>query len=395
MNLWELIVMAVENIRGNKLRSFLTTLGIVIGIAAVISVVAIGQGGRTMLMQEMENIGVNIFAIYVDYREGESQGPNDLTLMDVSVIKQAVPEVKYLAPLSYNQMKLRGTKGQKSVQIIGTTADYNEIRNFKNRWGRFISEDDNQALRRVIVLEEDTAKILFGSANPVGKQVMIDNNSAMVAGVLKKETSQLGFNSGQTAYIPISVFSSMTGWSYINDLEGSAVSKEQVEPAMEKSKQILARRHNAGSNHYVSYSMEQEMQSANKITGIVGLIISCIAGISLLVGGIGVMNIMLVSVTERTREIGIRMALGAERKDILVQFLIESIVLCLLGGLIGVTIGYGGAWIVAKIAKWPSLVSWSTILLAFGFSAGVGLFFGIYPANQASKLNPIDALRRE
>jgi len=394
MNLWELIVMAVENIRGNKLRSFLTTLGIVIGIAAVISVVAIGQGGRAVLMQEMENIGVNIFAIYVDYREGESQGANDLTLTDVSLIKQTVPEVKYLAPLSYSQMKLRGTKGQKSVQIIGTTADYAEIRNYEMRWGRFIREDDNQANRRVIILEEDTARLLFGSANPVGKQVMIDNNSAMVAGVLKKKTSQLGFNSQQSAYIPISVFFNMTGWRYVNDLEGSAVSKEQVASAMEKSKRILERRHNA-AKHYAVESMEQQMQSANKITGIVGLIISCIAGISLLVGGIGVMNIMLVSVTERTREIGIRMALGAERKDILVQFLIESIVLCLLGGLIGVILGYGGAWIVAKIAKWPSLVSWSTVLLAFGFSAGVGLFFGIYPANQASKLNPIDALRRE
>ena len=225
MNLWELIVMAVENIRGNKLRSFLTTLGIVIGIAAVISVVAIGQGGRAVLMQEMENIGVNIFAIYVDYREGESQGANDLTLTDVSLIKQTVPEVKYLAPLSYSQMKLRGTKGQKSVQIIGTTADYAEIRNYEMRWGRFIREDDNQANRRVIILEEDTARLLFGSANPVGKQVMIDNNSAMVAGVLKKETSQLGFNSGQSAYVPISVLFNMTGWRYVNDLEGSAVSQ--------------------------------------------------------------------------------------------------------------------------------------------------------------------------
>jgi putative ABC transport system permease protein len=163
---------------------------------------------------------------------------------------------------------------------------------------------------------------------------------------------------------------------------------------MERSKSILERRHNA-PGHYEARSMEQEMQSANKILGIVGLVIGLIAGISLLVGGIGVMNIMLVSVTERTREIGIRMALGARRQDILVQFLFESIVLCLMGGIIGTVLGYGGAYVVAKIAHWPPLVSWWTILIAFLFSAGVGLFFGLYPANQAARLKPIEALRRE
>lgn len=393
MHLWELIIIAVGNLRGNKPRSFLTILGIVIGIAAVILVVGVGQGGRSALMQEMENFGTNIFTIGVD-KQDQSIQERSLELTDIEAIKRLTPEVKYLAPLSYSQMNLRGTRGQQAVMIIGTTADYAGVRNLARRWGRFINEDDDQIGRRIIVLEEDTANKLFGPGNPVGQQLMINNDSAVVAGVLKKDVSSMGFDSGEVAYVPISFMFNMTGWRAVNQIYGSATSREQVNTAMEKCKRFLERRHNA-PGHYITYSMEQDMQSANKITAIIELIISFIAGISLLVGGIGVMNIMLVSVAERTREIGIRMALGAERKDIIAQFLIESIVLCLLGGMIGIVLGHGGALIVAKIAKWPPVFSWSTIMIAFGFSTCIGLFFGIYPANKASRLKPIDALRRD
>ncbi|MEN6348752.1 MAG: ABC transporter permease [Syntrophomonas sp.] len=394
MNIGELVLVAVESIRSNKLRSFLTTLGIVIGIAAVIAVVGIGQGGRAMLMQEMEKFGTNLFGIWVNYQEGESWRPGDLQMTDISIIKEMVPQVKYLAPVTYEQIQLRGTKGQKSVQVIGTNADYAKIRNLETRWGRFIRNDDAAVGRRVIVLDEKTALKLFGPGNPVGKRVMLMNNSAVVVGVIKNDSSMLGFNSQQIAYLPWPFLTRLTEWNVINELQGSAVSKEEVEPAMNLAKKILERRHNS-PNHYYAYSMEQEMESANEVTGIMTLVIGCIAGISLLVGGIGVMNIMLVSVTERTREIGIRMALGARRKDILVQFIIESIVLCLLGGFIGILLGYGGALLIAKLAKWPPLVSWWTVLIAFAFSVAVGLFFGIYPANRASKLDPIEALRRD
>lgn len=394
MNILELIVVAVESIRSNKLRSFLTTLGIVIGIAAVIAVIAIGQGGRVMLMQEMEKFGVNLFALYVNYSEGEGYRLGDLLVDDVTVIRQSIPEVQYMAPLSYNQMKLRGERGTETVQVIGTTQDYASIRSMELLYGRFLNQDDQAAGRGVIVIDEDTARTIFGAGNPVGEKLIVDSSPALVVGVLKKDTSLMSFDSRQTAYIPMAYMDYLTGWNVIHEIWGSATSKDEVALAMERSKKIMERRHNA-PGHYATVSMEQEMQSANKITGIVGIIISCIAGISLLVGGIGVMNIMLVSVTERTREIGIRMALGARRKDILVQFLVESIVLCLLGGIIGTAIGYGGAFLVAAIAKWPPLVSWWTVLIAFLFSATIGLFFGIYPANRAAKLNPIEALRRE
>lgn len=394
MNFGEVLIVALDNIRTNKLRSFLTTLGIVIGIAAVISIVAIGQGGRAMLISEMEKLGTNMFAIWVNYSEGESWRPGDLQVNDINVIKELVPEIEYLAPMSYYQSKLRGKKGEESVQIMGTNPDLMQIRNLQLAQGRFLSEDDESAGRRVIVIEEDTARELFGSQNPLGQRVVMGSNSAVVIGVIKKDTSTLNFDSQQSAYIPLSFMNQLRRYQVISQLYGSAVSKEDVDTAMEKSKMVLERRHNA-PDHYYAYSMEQEMQSANKIIGIISMIISCIAGISLLVGGIGVMNIMLVSVTERTREIGIRMALGARRKDILFQFLVESVVLCLLGGFIGTILGYGGAFLVATIAKWPPLVSWWTVAIAFAFSAGIGLFFGIYPANQAAKLNPIEALRRE
>lgn len=394
MSFWEVLIVAFDNIRSNKLRSFLTTLGIVIGIAAVISVVAIGQGGRAMLINEMEKMGTNMFAVWVNYSEGESWRPGDLQVNDINVIKEAVPEIEYLAPISYYQGKLRGKKGEESVLIMGTNPDLLKIRNLQLAQGRFLSEDDESAARRVIVIEEDTARNLFGSENPLGQRVVIGSNSAVVIGVIKKDSSAISFDSRQNAYIPLAFMDQLRRYQVISELWGSAVSKEDVDTAMEKCKMILERRHNA-PDHYYTYSMEQEMQSANKIIGIMSMIISCIAGISLLVGGIGVMNIMLVSVTERTREIGIRMALGARRRDILFQFLVESIVLCLLGGFIGTILGYGGAFIVASIAKWPPLVSWWTVAIAFAFSAGIGLFFGIYPANRAAKLDPIEALRRD
>jgi putative ABC transport system permease protein len=394
VNIWELVTVAMESVRSNKLRSFLTTLGIVIGIAAVISVVAIGQGGRAMLMKELESFGTNLFVIYVDYREGQSTHPNDLQFSDIKVIKDAVPEVKYMAPATYGNMRLRGEKNQKTLSVIGTNEDYANIRNLKLSRGRFLSSEDQSGMRKVIVIEEDTARDLFGSNDALGKQVNINGNSAIVVGILQNDTSQISFDSRQTAYIPLSFMDYINNWKFIHQFYGSATSKEAVQAAMDKSTLIMERRHNV-PNHYVGQSMENEMQTVNNVTGIMSLIISCIAGISLLVGGIGVMNIMLVSVTERTREIGIRMALGARRKDILTQFLIESIVLCLLGGIIGTILGYGGAYIVAKIAHWPPLVSWGTVLIAFTFSACVGLFFGLYPANQAAKMNPIEALRRD
>lgn len=394
MNLLECVRVALEGIMTSKLRSFLTTLGIVIGIAAVIAVVAIGQGGRAVLMAEMEKIGTNIFAIYVDWRSNRPTTNREFNLADVAVIKDNVPGVTHLSPVNNAQCNIRGPKDQVSARVIGVSSDYAYIRKFNLKEGHFFTEEDDEGKRRVAVLGEALAGQVFGRTEALGSMITLNNTPFLVVGILAKNESALGFSENPSIYIPIQAWQSMFNTQAVHSLEGSAASKEQVNEAMHQAVQVLERRHQA-PGRYASMSMEQEMQTANKITGIMTLIIGAIAGISLFVGGIGVMNIMLVSVTERTREIGIRMALGARRKDILVQFLIEAVMLCLLGGVIGMALGIGGAFLIAKLAKWPPLVSWWTALLAFAFSAAIGVVFGLLPANKAAKLNPIEALRRE
>ena len=393
MNLLESIRVALEGIMVSKLRSFLTTLGIVIGIAAVIAVVAIGQGGRAVLMSEMEKIGTNIFVIYVDWRSSKQITGREFDLSDVAVIKDKVPDVTHLSPVNQTMGDIRGPKEKTYTQITGVSSDYAYIRKLKLKEGRFFAEEDDTGKRRVAVLDEDLAVQIFGRSQALGSKVTLGDTPFLVVGIIAKGESALGFSDNPRVYIPIQVWQAMFN-DQVQELEGSVASKEKVEEAMGQAVKVLERRHRVVGN-YASVSMEQEMQTANKITGIMTMVIGAIAGISLFVGGIGVMNIMLVSVTERTREIGIRMALGARRRDILVQFLIEAVVLCLLGGVIGMALGTGGAYLIAKLAKWPPLVSWWTALLAFAFSAAIGVVFGILPANKAAKLNPIDALRRE
>lgn len=390
MNLRELLKMALINIKGSKMRSLLTTLGITIGIAAVIAVVAIGEGGRSALNTEVEKFGTNIFVVYVR----EELRPGDFQLNDIQVIKSAVPQVKYLAPGNSISAKVRGPRKEISLSVYGTTSEMAAIRNIEMKSGRFINEDDQVNSRNVIVLEEEAARELFGPADPLGQQVSIEGDGALVVGVIKKVESKLDEGGNKTAYVPLSFTSNMRGVEMIYYLYGSTASKTTVDEAMNSTVKVLERRHQ-NPRHYSFESMQGNLRQINEILDIVGIIISSIAGISLLVGGIGVMNIMLVSVSDRTREIGIRMALGARRRDILIQFLVEAVVLCLIGGLLGTVIGYSGAFAVAKIADWPPLVSWGTIGLAFGFSSAVGLIFGVYPANRAARLDPIEALRRD
>jgi putative ABC transport system permease protein len=382
---------ALEGIRANKLRSFLTTLGIIIGIAAVIAVVAIGQGGRAVLMNEMEKVGTNIFAIYVNWDSGEPTG-REFDLGDVQILKDKVPGISHLSANSNNMADVRGVKGKTQSQVWGVSSDYEHIRKLNIKTGRFFSKEEDSLGRRVAVLDEALANEIFGRSEPVGNKVSIGTTPYLVVGVVAKGDSIFGFSERARVFIPSRSWQNMFG-SYISHLEGSAVSREQVQETMDQTVKVLERRHK--NAQYVSFSMEQQIQSANQITGIMTLIIGAIAGISLFVGGIGVMNIMLVSVTERIREIGIRMALGARRRDILCQFLIESVVLCLIGGIIGMMLGVGGAFLIAKLAKWPPLVSWGTVLIAFTFSAAIGIIFGLLPANKAAKMDPIEALRRD
>ena len=393
MNLLEYLRLAAEGLWMNKLRSFLTIMGIIIGIAAVITVVAVGQGGRAVLMAEMEKIGTNSFVIYIDWQEGEPPTERDFTLQDISVIKELVPEITHLAPISYRPATVKGPKKKKPAQVIGTVADYASIAKTRVTRGSFLAAGQDSA-RAVAVLDETLAQEIFGNVDPLGKRVVINDRPAMVIGLTKEESGFLGLQTAKNVYVPLGFWQEIFAERAIAQLEGSTVKREDVPQAIAQAVKILERRHQV-KDRYKAISLEQQMQVAGKITGIITLIVGAVAGISLLVGGIGVMNIMLVSVTERTREIGIRMALGARRRDILSQFLIEAVVLCLTGGLIGILLGAGGAYLVARLAKWPPLISFGTVLVAFAFSAAVGIFFGIYPANRAARMNPVEALRQE
>jgi len=394
MNMLESIMVALDSIRANLFRSILTTLGIVIGIAAVIAVVAIGQGGQATVMGEMEKIGSNLFAVYIDWRQDKPRSGSEFTLQDFELIKEQIPEVQYVAPCAYAYERIRGGQTEKFAQILGTSADYGAMRNLSMAEGRFFTASDESARRRMIAIDEQLAKEFFPKKSPIGQQVVVRGTSLTIIGVVKQEGSI--FNMGETPkiYVPIRVWMDIYPWGYINQMEGTTYNREDVQKATTDVIKLLEKRHR-NKDMYMSMTMDQQMEVAGKITGILTLIVGCIAGISLVVGGIGVMNIMLVSVTERTREIGLRMALGARRRDILLQFLIEAVVLCLIGGIIGMTLGVGGAFLIAKLAKWPPLVSWSTVLLAFVFSATIGILFGLLPANKASQLDPIEALRRD
>jgi len=393
VNLLEYLRLAAEGLWMNKLRSFLTIMGIIIGIAAVITVVAVGQGGRAVLMAEMEKIGTNLFVIYIDWQEGEPPTERDFTLQDISVIKELVPEVTHLAPISYRPATVKGPKKKKPAQVIGTVADYASIAKTKVTRGSFLAAGQDSA-RAVAVLDETLAQEIFGNVDPLGKRVAINDRPAMVIGLTKEESGFLGLQTAKNVYVPLGFWQEIFAERAIAQLEGSTVKREDVPQAIAQAVKILERRHQV-KDRYKAISLEQQMQVAGKITGIITLIVGAVAGISLLVGGIGVMNIMLVSVTERTREIGIRMALGARRRDILSQFLIEAVVLCVCGGFIGILLGAGGAYLVARLAKWPPLISFGTVLVAFAFSAAVGIFFGLYPANRAARMNPVEALRQE
>lgn len=388
-----------ENLLAHRMRAILTILGITIGIAAVISVVAIGQGGRMAILSEIEKLGSSrYFEITVDNARGEAPTADTFRMQDSTLIMELSPAVERLAPITFGaiiDVRLPQTRQKPlSSSLIGTTPDYALAGNLTVASGRFLSAADVSAHSRVVVLEAELSKQLFADADPVGKQVFIQDNPATVIGVLQKQNSGLmGSMNLHYTYVPITFAQEILNSQVIYQLSGVAASKEALPQAIADSVKILEKRHPASGVHYKGQSMEEQIKAVGTVTSVITMVIGAVAAIALVVGGVGVMNIMLVAVTERTREIGLLKALGARRRDIMQQFLGEAIALCLVGGFFGVLFGAGGAWIVAYFAHWPPLISGWTILLAFGFSAVVGLFFGIYPASRAAALSPAEALR--
>lgn len=390
---------ALLSLKANKLRAGLTMLGIIIGIAAVIAVVTIGMGGKAAIMQEMEKTGVNLFILYPKaIGQGGREEGTRLTQQDVESLKRALPQVKALVPTSLEYGNLEVNQRRVSSMIVGTTSGFAELRRRETSKGRFFTEEEFTADRRLIVIDQNLADQLFGAGNPLGQQVIVHNVPCRVIGVLAKDESAFAqFNVGPQssyAYMPWGAWADIYGSRRVDQIEGSTSNEGDIEGTIASAKRILNQRH-ATTESFEVFNAQQLVKTANQITKILTSIIGLVAGISLLVGGIGIMNIMLVSVTERTREIGLRKALGARKRDILTQFLLEAIVISLIGGLIGIAVGSGSALLTAHLLKWPPLLSGWAIALAVSFSIAVGLFFGYYPARQAAKLEPIAALRYE
>jgi putative ABC transport system permease protein len=396
-----LIKLATQAIRKNKMRAALTMLGIIIGVAAVIVMVAVGYGARSRIRQQINNLGTNMIVITpgAAQQAGVSQGaqafPN-LSLKDVDKIRGESQYVTAVSPVIVGRTAVIGPAGNWRTLINGVDTDYSTIRDWQTTSGDFFAADDVRANRKVAVLGTTVAQNLFPDQDPTGSEIQIRNAVFKVVGVLApKGQTASGSDSDDVVLIPYTTASqTLSGRTFIPQILASTANEQDIAAAQEEIATLLRETHNSNDDFTVRNQADLA-EAAESSTRVMTFLLAAIASISLLVGGIGIMNIMLVSVTERTREIGIRMAIGARGSDVLTQFLVESIVMGILGGLAGLILGYTGAKLVGHFTGWETVISPLVMVVAVGFSGAVGVFFGYYPARKAAALNPIQALRYE
>ena len=397
MSLLDSLKIALSSILAHKLRSALTMLGIIIGVGSIITVVAIGQGGEMSLKSEFSGSGNNTVPIQFkeDMNEPLSIGERpQITDEDLFEIKK-IPEIKHVITTNSSMEPLNLNEKKDMVSVIGLDSEYFEVNQIKVKKGRSLNKFDVEQGSNVVMISTDVKDIFYPKENPVGKIIEIRGQPLQIIGIYKSDNGFMGMSIPELL-IPISIWPTIYGKSEIQNIVVQAETPDQLEIAGKKAVDVLNnRKSNDISGKYEIMDLKKLQEGLSQLTKIMTMVISGVAGISLVVGGIGVMNIMLVSVTERTREIGVRKALGATRSKILLQFLIEAVMLTLLGGLIGIALGYSGAYIVSKIAGWPPLVSWEVVVGGVLFSMTLGIVFGLIPANKAAKLDPIESLRYE
>ncbi|MEL7590679.1 MAG: ABC transporter permease [Anaerolineaceae bacterium] len=408
MNLWQAIIEALESLNSNKMRSGLTILGIVIGVGAVIAMLAVGTGAQETITGSISGIGSNLLFVSRGNMTIELTKMEPLTLEDAEALLDQfqAPSVAAVAPVVNASLVITAQGESTRTTVYGVTPSYETVRNYAVKEGTFITEVENLGRSSVVLLGPDTAEKLFGRREGVvGETVRIEGQPFRVIGLLESKGGSSFGSQDDLALIPLSTAQARLIRRNQDDLDMilvQTVNANQVAQANEEVAQILRTRHRTkiGEDDFTIFSQDDFVNVASTITGVLTIFLGGIAGISLLVGGIGIMNIMLVSVTERTREIGLRKALGARKRDIMIQFLTESSLLSLFGGVLGIGLGWLIAFIVGRIAVanntpfYPE-INLNAILLATVFSTVVGLFFGLYPANRAANLEPVEALRHE
>lgn len=401
MTLGDSLQSALRAISANKLRSALTTLGVVIGVGSVIAMLGIGEGTKKKSLENIEAMGTNMITVMPDWRRGSSAGMAGAALKDedVEVIRRRVPTAKIVAGGVRSQETVKFGNRNTRTQIMGGEPEMAIVRNATRLFqGSWYTQEDEAMMNRKAVLGYQVYDTLFGVENAVGSTIMIKGQPFEVAGVIFYKGGSGFMNPDDQIYIPLSTARQrLMGRTNLDMINVMAINTEVLPFTQTEVEASLAltRRNAAGENQFRVFNQGEWIEQIETQTRLLSFLLAGIASVSLLVGGIGIMNIMLVSVTERTREIGLRKAIGAKRSGILIQFLLESVVMCVLGGGIGVALGYGATVFVAEALKVPPVVQTQAIVMAFGFSAFVGLFFGLYPALRASSLQPIEALRHE
>jgi putative ABC transport system permease protein len=402
---WQTAVIALRALRRNKMRSTLTALGIIIGVASVVAMVAVGNGAQARITSQVAALGQNLLSVFAGSRKsgGVNSGlgsASALTLPDAEAIRREISDVVAISPEDATTAQAIANGRNWSTTVAGESPDYLKIRDWKLASGSMFTEREVRSAAKVAVIGSKTASELFGPLNPVGQSVRIQNIPFVIIGLLESKGAGMGGqNQDDRILIPYTTaMKRVTGDKYLRSVNVQIGSADRMEIAQQQITSLLRQRHRLAAGRdddFNIFNQKEIADTVNSISKIITLLLGSVAGISLFVGGIGIMNIMLVSVTERTREIGIRIAVGAQPGDIRLQFLIEAVTLSLLGGLIGVLCGVGASHLLGVVADFKAIVSTGSILLAFGVSSVIGIFFGFYPAHKAAALDPIVALRYE
>ena len=396
---------AIKSILKSRMRSLLTALGIIIGVSAVVVMVAIGDGAQMQVEQQISSLGSNLIIIFPGSSSfggirGGAGSINRFTMDDVNRINEEATLVKAVSPVVRSGGQVIGGVGNWSTQINGVGTNYLTIRDWSLSAGEFFVDRDIVSRAKVAVLGQTVVKQLFPNEDPIGQQIRVRNVPFKVIGVLTaKGQSALGNDNDDVILAPsTTVLDRLSGGRYISYIQASAVSLQQISQAQEELRNVMREAHHLRSGEEDDFTIRNQAditEAATETSKVLTILLASVAGVSLIVGGIGIMNIMLVSVTERTREIGVRLSVGARMSDILIQFLTEAVVLSLSGGILGVLLSFGVVFLLNNYTSQVAYIRPEIVMMAFGFAGAIGIFFGFYPSRKAANLNPIDALRYE